>query len=295
MFLGLERRRAHRIAVTASMALVGCAGWAVSSWGSQAAAQDLQDLDVQALQQFRLEQQRQEALQRQLQPVPEVRLSTDPVDGVEQALPEGETPCFPIGSITVEASPHGVAVGGARDWQWLAGTPLKRGAEPQVVGSCLGARGVAVVMARMQQALVESGWITTRVVAPPQDLSSGKLLLQVLEGTVGQLRFAPNSHARATLANTIPTSPGQLLNLRDIEQALENFRRVPTVQADLSIEPGAEPGTSDIVVRHRQDTPFRVLFSADDSGSRSTGKYQGALTLSYDNWWTLSDLFYITL
>jgi hemolysin activation/secretion protein len=295
MFLGRERQRSHRIAVTVSTALMGCAGWAVSPWGSQAAAQDLQDLNAQTLQQFRLEQQRQEALRRQLQPVPDVRLSTEPLGGAGQALPPDETPCFSIGSITVEAAPNGVAEGGVRDWQWLAGRPLQQGAEPPVVGSCLGARGVAVVMARMQQALVERGWITTRVVAPPQDLSSGELLLQVLEGQVGQLRFAPDSHARATLFNTIPASEGQLLNLRDLEQALENFRRVPTVQADLSIEPGAEPGTSDLVVRHRQNNPFRVLFSADDSGSKSTGKYQGALTLSYDNWWTLSDLLYITL
>lgn len=34
---------------------------------------------------------------------------------------------------------------------------------------------------------------------------------------------------------------------------------------------------------------------ADDSGTRSTGKYQGSVTLSYDNWWNLSDLFYLTL
>jgi hemolysin activation/secretion protein len=33
----------------------------------------------------------------------------------------------------------------------------------------------------------------------------------------------------------------------------------------------------------------------DDSGSRSTGKLQGNATLSYDNWWTLSDLFYVSL
>jgi hemolysin activation/secretion protein len=32
----------------------------------------------------------------------------------------------------------------------------------------------------------------------------------------------------------------------------------------------------------------------DDSGTRSTGQLQGNITFSYDNWWTLSDLFYVT-
>ncbi len=41
--------------------------------------------------------------------------------------------------------------------------------------------------------------------------------------------------------------------------------------------------------------PFRLAATADDSGTRSTGKYQGSLTFSYDNWWTLSDMFYVTV
>ena len=35
--------------------------------------------------------------------------------------------------------------------------------------------------------------------------------------------------------------------------------------------------------------------SVDDGGSRDTGRYQGALTLSYDNWLTMNDLFYVSL
>ena len=37
-----------------------------------------------------------------------------------------------------------------------------------------------------------------------------------------------------------------------------------------------------------------MSLNADDSGSDGTGKYQGGITFSYDNWWTINDLFYIT-
>lgn len=91
-----------------------------------------------------------------------------------------------------------------------------------------------------------------------------------------------------------------MLNLRDIEQALENFKRVPTADADIQIIPAkdddakskAQPGDSDLVVKWQKSFPLRVSLSADDSGSPATGKYLGNTTFSYDNLLTLSDLFY---
>jgi hemolysin activation/secretion protein len=112
---------------------------------------------------------------------------------------------------------------------------------------------------------------------------------------VSDIRFEQESGQRATFLNTLPVRTGQVFNLRDIEQGLENLRRVPTVEADISIEPGENPGQSELLIRHKQDFPIRMLASLDDSGSTSTGKYQGAFTLSYDNLSTLSDLLYITL
>ncbi|MGN6985683.1 POTRA domain-containing protein [Neisseria sp. P0008.S010] len=38
----------------------------------------------------------------------------------------------------------------------------------------------------------------------------------------------------AAFKNKFPTRSGNLLNLRDLEQGLENLKRLPTVEADLS-------------------------------------------------------------
>jgi hemolysin activation/secretion protein len=74
---------------------------------------------------------------------------------------------------------------------------------------------------------------------------------------------------------------------------------VPTAEADIQIEEakGAEvqPGQSDLVISYKQALPFRLSMFADDSGSKATGKYQGGITLSYDNALTLNDLFYVSL
>lgn len=163
------------------------------------------------------------------------------------------------------------------DWSWLL-TEIHSDADTiPVLGRCLGAQGVSAVLARMQQALLKQGWVTTRVVAAPQDLSGGVLNVSVVEGYVSAIRFAPEQGQRATLFNTMPVKTGELLNLRDVEQGLENYKRVPTVSADFSIEPGQEPGQSELVIRHSQPFPFRVQASVDDSGSATTGQYQGSI------------------
>ncbi|MBN0224363.1 ShlB/FhaC/HecB family hemolysin secretion/activation protein, partial [Pseudomonas aeruginosa] len=102
---------------------------------------------------------------------------------------------------------------------------------------------------------------------------------------------------KATAWNAVPAKRGDLLNLRDIEQALENFKRVPTVEADIQITPAegddARPGESDLVVLWQQRSPpVRFSVSLDDSGSKATGKLQGGATLSLDDLLMWNDLFY---
>ncbi len=82
------------------------------------------------------------------------------------------------------------------------------------------------------------------------------------------------------------------MNLRDIEQALENLRRLTTAEADIQIVPGTQPGESDLVVLWKQKQPLRFTLSTGDSGSEATGRYQGSATLSVDNPFLLNDLFY---
>lgn len=92
--------------------------------------------------------------------------------------------------------------------------------------------------------------------------------------------------------NKIPLSTGKIFNLRDLETGLENLQRVPNANADIQIAPSEVANASDIVVDYEQKFPLRASLNVDDSGSRSTGKYQAGGSVSIDNPLGLSDLFY---
>jgi hypothetical protein len=102
------------------------------------------------------------------------------------------------------------------------------------MGKCLGALGVGVLLERAQNALVAKGYVTSRILAQAQNLSTGQLLLTIVPGRIRAVRLEPeNEGARTSLASALPAKAGDILNLRDIEQALENFKRVPGADADV--------------------------------------------------------------
>lgn len=163
----------------------------------------------------------------------------------------------------------------------------------------MGTEGVNTVLKRVQNAIVARGFVTTRVLAAPQDLKRGVLTLTLVPGRIRTIRFAPDTDARATAWNAVPADAGDLLNLRDIEQGLENFKRVPTAEADIQIAPtegdNARPGESDLLIRWMQPRRFRANLSLDDSGSAATGELQAGATLSWDHLLRANDLFYLNL
>ncbi|WP_410498661.1 ShlB/FhaC/HecB family hemolysin secretion/activation protein [Chitinibacter sp. S2-10] len=216
---------------------------------------------------------------------PEVRLDR-PASSSDKRLPAQETPCFPIERITLIGDQ-------SAQFEWALAAA---NAPDMALGRCLGSEGINLVMGRIQDAIVQRGFVTTRLFAGEQSLTTGTLVLTVVPGRIRAIRPADGVDSRVTLWNALPMKTGDLLNLRDIEQGLENLKRVPTAEADIEIVPasgeGAQPGESDLVVKWQQALPVRISLSIDDSGSESTGKLQGSATVSLDHILTLNDLFY---
>ena len=103
------------------------------------------------------------------------------------------------------------------------------------------------------------------------------------------------SYLGQPLQNEFPTRSDNILNLRDLEQGLENLKRIPTAETDIQIVPmDGVPNQSTVRVKWQQRLlPYRLNVGTDDSGSKATGKYQGNITFSADNPLGLSDLFYV--
>lgn len=265
----------------------GCLAFGLPLTGVSAAGLDSSDTREQLLL-----QERDRALQKQQQTESDARPPTLNSTPVIAEYPEQESPCFTIHSI-------GFANPQTETQAFMFALDSVTAGKDSALGRCLGSLGLSHVLMRIQQALVKKGYVTTRVLAGEQNLALGHFSVTVVPGIVGSVHLSPDSGQYVQLGNTVPLKSGAVLNLRDVEQGLENLKRIPTAEADIQIEPAraldAGPATSDVVIRHQQAFPFRLTLSADDAGSRFTGKYMGGVTLSGDNLLALSDLFYFNL
>lgn len=239
-----------------------------------------------------LQQQRDEALQKQIQPSVNVNLGQNaPALTANQRQflqSNSETPCFAIQSILLEGD-------GAQQFQYTL-KDVTHG-QNNVIGRCLGVQGLNQVLNLVQNRIIADGYVTTRVLLPAQNIASGQLRMVVIPGRIDQVKFAQGTSARAHKINALPIKSGDVLNIRDLEQGLENFKRVPTVEADFKIQPAENndtPGYSDVMLAWQQSKPYRINLSLDDSGAKSTGRYLGTATVSLDHLLTLNDLFYVS-
>lgn len=321
-----------RHTLTISLLAAGCTSvWAQSFVPAEIGAEQEQRRALERQQQLQQQQQNEvEHRQRQAVQALEAQVDTQAqapaVDLGHLPLPEDERPCFSIQQVGI-TSMEGTQVPSAL-WRGLpqalaryqdASTGRFVADAPQ--GRCLGAQGINILLARAQNHLIGRGYITSRVLAPVQDLKTGQLTLNVIPGRVSALHAAiqksdsmASKHViadtdRATanqeqtlpvrVKTALPARSGDLLNLRDLEQGLENLKRIPTADADIQIAPAsqaerADMGQSDLIVRYTQQRPVRFNLSLDDSGTDNTGKYQATATLSLDNPLRLNDLFYLS-
>ncbi|MGT2455578.1 ShlB/FhaC/HecB family hemolysin secretion/activation protein [Cupriavidus basilensis] len=205
-----------------------------------------------------------------------------------------ETPCFTAGRVLLEVPrelPEGVRRHGASALP-LDAFHFAQEYLDQYANQCVGREGIDIIMRRLGAQILSRGYTTTRVAIPQQDLSSGTLRLTLIPGVIRQIRFADEA-LRGSWRSAFPARPGDLLNIRELEQGLEQMKRVPSQDVDMQIVPGEIPGESDVVISVRRTRPWKLVVSLDDSGSTGTGQLQANASLGIDNPLGLNDLFNI--
>jgi hemolysin activation/secretion protein len=234
-------------------------------------------------QQVNHQQEQEKARYQQLETQgKEVRAAGSNPQSSKIAFPD-EPNCFQIRQVILEKD--------GRIPQWL---PLHK-FTTQAEDRCLGIEGIRTLATAIQNKLIGHGYITTRVVVPRQDLKDGVLTLVVLPGAIGKVSLSDDSDKYVNLHATFPGHKGDILDLRAIEQGLENIQRVPGADANVILRPGEQAGETDIEIQRTQPSSWRIGGWFDDSGSKYTGRYQSGVAVYLDNPTSMNDLFYASV
>ncbi|MBX9870028.1 MAG: ShlB/FhaC/HecB family hemolysin secretion/activation protein [Burkholderiaceae bacterium] len=263
--------------------------------GSDVAAQNVPSPADLAREALRRQEERTKEQQERLQPKADVLQSVEARTNSTD-LPI-ESPCFIINHISIGGVDGAAAVN--RHFGSFASVT-----DP-FLHRCVGAAGLSKIASVLDAKLIDRGYVTTRVSLSKQNLSDGNLNFFLHEGRIadvimvklGQAGTEASSDltddAWGTWKNAFPLSKGEILNIRDIEQGVEQMKRLPSQTVDTKIEPGQDPDTS-IVRIERQVGGLRERLrggvSLDNSGSQSLGRALLSANLALDNPAGLNDI-----
>lgn len=196
---------------------------------------------------------------------------------------QAESRCFPVKTILVE----GVTL--------FTQEQIKTITEAYQ-DQCLSLNGINQLVEALSTLYLEAGYVTSRAFVQPQNLADGQLELVVLEGRTEQLISTENQFSQRELDFAFPELQQRLLNIRDIEQGLENLNSLAKNSATVELRPGQQQGGS-IVAIQNQPQPFawRGGIGIDNSGDASTGMYQLDTNLSVDNGVGINDNLYLSV
>ncbi|WP_256733713.1 ShlB/FhaC/HecB family hemolysin secretion/activation protein [Pseudomonas reactans] len=192
------------------------------------------------------------------------------------ALP-ADTRCFPIQDIELKGADS------------LSATDRTRLLKPYI-GQCLGVAQLNELLKVITDYYIAKGRVTSRAYLPQQDLSSGHLQVLVVEGKLEGLKGAEGSSVTdRELAMAFPGKVGEALNLREVEQLVDQLSRLPSKQAQMELTPGSQIGGSEVVVKNVPQKPWRASLSRNNDGQKSTGEQQWGAGLEWDSPLGLAD------
>ncbi|HDR1191231.1 TPA: ShlB/FhaC/HecB family hemolysin secretion/activation protein [Pasteurella multocida] len=232
-------------------------------------------------------QQQQKQLENVLSKTQDIYLSQ--VDSKQEIFQLGqhETPCFAIQQFNLVGEK-------ADQFSFLLNKIIKKSQFKS--GMCLGTQSIQYLQTLAQNIVIDEGLVTTQLYIAPQDLTTGTLRFSIEPGYIGKLKFNQNGAQLNTLGQyaTFPVNRQKILILSELEQGLENLRRLSGVEATIRIEPATDMlGESNVIVERYQPKSWFLTLGVNDAGSKTTGKYQGNISLQFNNLLGINDLVYV--
>ncbi|WP_084303514.1 ShlB/FhaC/HecB family hemolysin secretion/activation protein [Phytopseudomonas flavescens] len=154
--------------------------------------------------------------------------------------------------------------------------------------ACLGVSQLNGLLKAITDHYIDRGYVTTRAYLPQQDLSARTLKITVVEGRLEGLDSSALASDRE-LAMSFPGAPGEVLDLRELEQLVENLNRLPSRFAKLELVPGEQVGGSRVQLQGERSKPWRASLSRHNDGQLSTGEQQWGIGLEWDSPLGLAD------
>ena len=124
----------------------------------------------------------------------------------------------------------------------------------------------------------QNHYLTCRAYLPPQTIHEGRVRIALFEGRNGVLAVEGNRTTKESyITDRLGIRQGRIENMKELDQRLQWFNGTNDVSLRIVLQAGAEPGTTDYVIKAAE--PRRDIWTlyADRAGNETTGAWREGL------------------
>lgn len=156
-----------------------------------------------------------------------------------------------------------------------------------------GGKNILNFMKELENVYLEMGYVAVRVKIDVEntDIPNGQIHLYVIEGKIEEIRFKNESDNRIKIFTSFPNSKGDILNINDLDQGIDNLNSVSANNARLTIEAGEELGGSIVEVENYKNKKISGSINYNDLGQKITGRDRMKLSLTVEDVMGINDYF----
>jgi len=130
----------------------------------------------------------------------------------------------------------------------------------------------------------KNGFILAQAYVPEQKVVNGDVAIQILEGKLGHVVVENNElYGRRMLLKPFTGSLGQPVYKQAVESSLLRLTDYPGLSVFGVFRPGTEAGTTDLVLKVRNESRVNFNLQMDNYGSKFTGNYRLRGDVSVNN------------
>jgi hemolysin activation/secretion protein len=144
---------------------------------------------------------------------------------------------------------------------------------------------------------VNAGYVNSGAVIPDQDVGSGVVRIQIVEGTLGRIDVAKTRWFREDyFRERLSAAASDPLDAAALQERLQIFQQDPRIRrVQAQLEPGDRPGDARLDVRFEEEVPYHVSLEQNNYESPSVGSDATRLGLRHDNLFGVADRLWLSV
>lgn len=155
-----------------------------------------------------------------------------------------------------------------------------------------GGKNVINFVKELENLYLEKGYITTRVKIDIENsnFEAGKIQCIVIEGYIENIVMNGESNNSKIFAS-FPTKEKEVLNIKDLDQGIDNLNSISANNAKLDILAGENLGGSIIDIKNETSKKISAAVNYNNLGQKSTGEERIKLALTIEDFLGINDSF----